>query len=200
MTADTAPRTHEPQTYKGVRFRIGSGPQQTVELSNKQLQRLESLPIPLAVSDKDPTHTQRLLWTFPHLSESGEQEILQRLSALGAPYAPKPREEMELRHSWERTQSHQALSLRSYPWIYEHEIGPNSVRDPESGCVVFMGPRNRTGYGMPVPNRPRIGATPSHGWSTVALYGLAPKYTTSAEREHAWIQTIWKPCLLRSTE
>lgn len=133
-------------------------PGRTRTTAKRQLQRLESLPIPLAVSAKDPGHAQRLLWTFPYLSETGEQEILERLNGLDAPYAPKPREELELQHSWERSQSYTALSLKSYPWVYEHDIAPNSLRDPETGCMVFMGPRNRNGYGMPVPRRPGIGA------------------------------------------
>lgn len=123
-----------------------------------QLQRLESLTIPLATSTRDPAHAQRLLWTFRSMSDDEEVEIYRSLMELRAPYAPKPRKELELQHSWERTMNNAILSLESYPSLYEFKIAPNSMRDPGTGCMVFMGARNRNGYGMPNPSQPGIGA------------------------------------------
>ena len=133
-------------------------PGRTRSTASRQLQRLESLPIPLVISAQDPTHVQRLLWTFRTLNEVEELEILERLSEMEAPYAPKPRKELELQHFWERMQSNEVLSLETYPSLYESKVAPNSMRDPQTGCLVFMGPRNANGYGTPTPNRPGIGA------------------------------------------
>ena len=133
-------------------------PGRTRTTASRQLQRLESLAIPLAISTPDSTHAQRLLWTFRTMSEDEELEIYRSLLGLNAPYIPKPRKELELQHSWERIQNNAILSLESYPSLYESKVAPNSMLDPSTGCMVFMGARNGNGYGIPIPSRPGIGA------------------------------------------
>jgi hypothetical protein len=100
-----------------------------------QLVKLESLPVPLASSQPDPSHRQRKMWTFHELTAEAEAVILQHLEALGV---ARYRIDQELKHLLEQEQNRERLGLESFAVVADRDIWPHVVEDPETGCLVFM--------------------------------------------------------------
>lgn len=100
-----------------------------------QLVKLESLPVPLAVSQPDPSHRQRKLWTFQELTAEAEAVNLQHLDALGG---VRYRIDQELKHLLEQERNRERLGLEPYSVVADRDILPYVIEDPETGCLVFM--------------------------------------------------------------
>lgn len=100
-----------------------------------QLMRLESLPVPLAVSQPDPSHRQRKLWTFQELTAEAEAVNLRHLEVLGV---ARHRIDQELKHLLEQERNRERLGLEPYSVVADRDILPYVIEDPETGCLVFM--------------------------------------------------------------
>jgi DNA-binding Lrp family transcriptional regulator len=100
-----------------------------------QLVKLESLPVPLAVSQPDPSHRQRKLWTFQELTAEAEAVNLQHLDVLGV---VRYRIDQELKHLLEQERNRERLGLEPYSVVADRDILPYVIEDPETGCLVFM--------------------------------------------------------------
>ncbi|MGA9223607.1 MAG: hypothetical protein WBZ57_20645, partial [Pseudomonas graminis] len=103
-----------------------------------QLVKLESLPVPLAVSQPDPGHRQRKLWTFSMMTAEAEAVNLGHLDTLEARYRPRYRLDQEMQHLIEQEANRQRLGLESFAVVADRDIWPRVVEDPETGCLVFM--------------------------------------------------------------
>jgi hypothetical protein len=100
-----------------------------------QLVKLESLPVPLASSQPDPSHRQRKLWTFSVMTAEAEAVNLQHLDMLGV---ARYRLDQELKHLNEQELNRERLGLESFAVVADRDIWPRVVEDPETGCLVFM--------------------------------------------------------------
>ncbi len=109
-----------------------------------QLMRLESLPVPLAVSQPDPSHRQRKLWTFQELTAEAEAVNLQHLDALGV---ARYRIDQELKHLLEQERNRERLGLEPYSAVADRDILPYVIEDPETGCLVFWDQDSSGDYG-----------------------------------------------------
>lgn len=74
---------------------IGLGVTQSPRGVRDQLSKLESLAVPLAISQADPSHLQRRLWVFQELTAEAEADILKHLDCLPPPYRPRYRLDQE---------------------------------------------------------------------------------------------------------
>jgi hypothetical protein len=125
---------------------------------NDQLSKLESLSIPLAVSAADPTHRQRTLWTFQELTPEAEAAILEHLDGLPPQYRPRHRMDQEALHLIEQEGYRWQLGLEPYSVIADRDIRPHVIEDPFTGCLLFQGALNNSGYGKLHADRFGIGA------------------------------------------
>jgi hypothetical protein len=123
-----------------------------------QLVRLESLPVPLASSQPDPSHTQRKLWTFHELTADVEAVNLQHLDTLEGRYRTRYRLDQELQHLLEQEQNRERLGLEPYAVVADRDILPYVIEDPETGCLLFVEQDNSSGYGIVHPAYLGIGA------------------------------------------
>lgn len=112
-----------------------------------QLTKLESLAVPLAVSEPDPSHLQRKLWTFQELTPAAEAAILDHLDCLSAPFRPRYRIEQEALHLHQQEGYRWQLGMEPYSVIADRDILPNVIEDPFTGCLLFQGALNNSGYG-----------------------------------------------------
>ena len=122
------------------------------------LLRLESLPVPLVVSEADPGHSQRQLWTFLEMSPEAERVNVEHLLALDGPFRPRLRAEAEARHQGEREQNLIRLGMAPHWVMVAEEILPNTVEDLVSGCLLYREKLNASGYGTVYPDYWGIGA------------------------------------------
>jgi hypothetical protein len=100
-----------------------------------QLVKLESLPVPLAVSQPDPSRRQRKLWMFAVMTAEVEAVNLAHLDTLGV---VRHRLDQEMQHLLEQEQNRARLGLESFAVVADRDIWPRVVEDPETGCLVFM--------------------------------------------------------------
>lgn len=107
-----------------------------------QMVKLESLPVPLASSQPDPSHRQRKLWTFHELTAEAEAVILAHLDTLGARLRPRYRLDQELQHLNEQEANRHRLGLEPYAVIADRDILPYVDVNPHTGCVLFLDPHN----------------------------------------------------------
>jgi hypothetical protein len=124
-----------------------------------QLVKLESLPVPLASSQPDPSHRQRKLWTFHELTAEAEAMNLAHLDSLGARYRPRYRLDQEMRHLMEQEINRERLGLESYEVIADRDILPHVHVNPHTGCMFFFDSNDyRDDYGRLHPEYMGIGA------------------------------------------
>jgi hypothetical protein len=118
-----------------------------------QLVKLESLPVPLASSQLDPSHRQRKLWTFHELTAKAEAVNLEHLDGLSARFRPRYRLDQELKHLMEQEANRERLGLESFSVVADRDIWPRVVEDPETGCLVFIDQESSgSDYGRVHPN------------------------------------------------
>lgn len=122
-----------------------------------QLMKLESLAVPLALSQSDPTHMQRRLWVFQELTPQAEAAILDQLDRLPAPYRPRYRTDQEALHLYQQESYRWQLGMEPYSVIASRDILSNVVEDPFTGCLLFQGTLNNSGYGTVHASHPGIG-------------------------------------------
>jgi hypothetical protein len=121
-----------------------------------QLVKLESLPVPLASNQPDPSHRQRKLWTFHELT--AEAENLAHLDTLEARFRPRYRLDQELKHLLEQEANRERLGLESFAVVADRDILPYVIEDPETGCLLYLVQDNGSGYGTVHPPYMGIGA------------------------------------------
>ena len=124
---------------------------------NEQLSKLESLSVPLAVSHSDPSHKQRKLWVFIELTAEDELTILHHMELLAPQYQPRNRLDQEAQHLHEQEMFRCHLGLEPYSVIADSDIFPNVIEDPFTGCLLFEGSQNNSGYGVVVADHLGIG-------------------------------------------
>lgn len=134
---------------------IGLGVTRSNNGARTQLMRLESLPVPLVVSQPDPSHRQRKLWTFHELTAEAEVVNLQHLDELGV---ARYRLDQELKHLLEQERNRERLGLEPYSVVADRDILPYVIKDPETGCLLFVEQDNSSGYGVVHPVYLGIGA------------------------------------------
>jgi hypothetical protein len=127
-----------------IRQVIGLGVTRSSNGARTQLMRLESLPVPLAVSQPDPSHRQRKLWTFQELTAEAEAVNLEYLDVLGV---ARYRIDQELRHLLEQERNRERLGLEPYSVVADRDILPYVIEDPETGCLLYLEQDNGRGYG-----------------------------------------------------
>ena len=137
---------------------IGLGVTRSPRGVNDQLSKLESLTVPLAISQADPSHLQRRLWVFQELTAEAEADILKHLDCLPPPYRPRYRLDQEALHLHEQEGYRWQLGLEPYSVIADRDIRPNVIEDPFTGCLLFQGALNNSGYGRVHANHFGIGA------------------------------------------
>lgn len=117
---------------------IGLGVTKSANGVRAQLVRLESLPVPLASSQPDPSHRQRKLWTFHELTTEAEAINLAHLDTLEGRYQSRYRIDQELKHLMEQEANRERLGLEPFAVVADRDIWPRVIEDPETGCLVFM--------------------------------------------------------------
>lgn len=124
-----------------------------------QLVKLESLPVPLASSQPDPSHRQRKLWTFHELTAEAEAMNLAHLDSLDTRYRPRYRLDQEMKHLMEQAINRERLGLESYEVIADRDILPHVYENPFTGCLFFFDSSDyRDDYGRLHPEYMGIGA------------------------------------------
>lgn len=113
-----------------------------------QLSKLESLTVPLAISHEDSSHLQRSLWIFQELTAEAEADILQHLDGLAPQHRPRYRLDQEALHLHEQEGYRWQLGLEPYSVIADRDIRPHVIEDPFTGCLLFQGALNNSGYGQ----------------------------------------------------
>lgn len=122
-----------------------------------QLTKLESLPVPLATSQPDPAHRQRKLWTFHALTAEAEAVNMDHLDGLGARYRPRYRLDQEMQHLTEQEANRERLGMEPFALVADRDILPNVIEDPVTGCLLYLGQANGSGYGTVHPQYMGIG-------------------------------------------
>lgn len=124
-----------------------------------QLVKLESLPVPLASSQSDPSHRQRKLWTFHELTAEAEATNLEHLDGLGGRYRPRYRFDQEMQHLYEQEINRERLGLEPYAVVATRDILPHVDVNPHTGCMFFFDSNEyRDDYGKLHPDWMGIGA------------------------------------------
>jgi hypothetical protein len=124
-----------------------------------QLEKLESLPVPLASSQPDPSHRQRKLWTFHELTAEAEAKILTHLDDLEGRFRPRYRWVQEMQHLNEQEINRERLGLEPYTVIANRDILPQVYENPHTGCMFFFDSDDyRDDYGKLHPEWMGIGA------------------------------------------
>lgn len=124
-----------------------------------QLVKLESLPVPLASSQPDPSHRQRKLWTFHELTAEAEAKILTHLDDLEGRFRPRRRWVQEMQHLNEQEINRERLGLEPYTVIANRDILPHVYENPHTGCMFFFDSNDyRDDYGKLHPGYMGIGA------------------------------------------
>lgn len=137
-----------------------------------QLEKLESLPVPLVSSEPDPSHRQRKLWTFHELTAGAEEKILAHLDALEGRFRPRYRWDQEMQHLNEQEINRERLGMEPYALIAERDILPRVDENPHTGCLFFFDSNEyRDDYGRLHPEYMGIGA---HRVVWIAKHGPIP--------------------------
>jgi DNA-binding transcriptional ArsR family regulator len=137
-----------------------------------QLVKLESLPVPLASSQPDPSHRQRKLWTFHELTAEAEAVNLEHLDTLGARYRPRYRLYQEMQHQNEQEANRHRLGMESYAVIADRDILPYVDVNPFTDCIFFLDPHTfNDDYGRVHPEYMGIAA---HRVVWIAEHGPVP--------------------------
>lgn len=124
-----------------------------------QLVKLESLPVPLASSQPDPSHRQRKLWTFHELTAEAEGINLEHLDKLGGRYRPRYRFDQEMQHLYEQEINRERLGMEPYAVVATRDILPHVDVNPHTGCMFFFDSNEyRDDYGKLHPDWMGIGA------------------------------------------
>jgi DNA-binding Lrp family transcriptional regulator len=148
---------------KGVALTVGQVRELGVTRSRggvmAQLVKLESLPVPLASSQPDPSHSQRKLWTFHELTAEAETVILAHLDELEGRLRPRYRWEQEMQHLNEQEINRERLGLEPYAVTANRDILPHVNENPHTGCLFFFDSNDyRDDYGRLHPEYMGIGA------------------------------------------
>jgi hypothetical protein len=148
---------------KGVALTVGQVMELGVTRSRggvmAQMVKLESLPVPLASSQPDPSHSQRKLWTFHELTAEAETMILAHLDELEGRLRPRYRWEQEMQHLNEQEINRERLGLEPYAVIANRDILPHVNENPHTGCLFFFDSNDyRDDYGRLHPEYMGIGA------------------------------------------
>lgn len=154
-TAGVLHRAAPKEQEMAVNELLGLGVVRTVRTLRKSLDRLSSLPIPLATEHADPWHMTRRLWVIHALTDEAETINLDYLNQI--PGAEPKTRAMHAREN--------ASAQRQYlDWFgghpdpavaYAADVEPFVVSDPDKlGCQVWTGEVNADGYSQPYAARP----------------------------------------------
>lgn len=148
---------------KGVALTVGQVMELGVTRSRggvmAQMEKLESLPVPLVSSNPDPSHRQRKLWTFHELTAEAEERILAHLDALEGRFRPRYRWDQEMQHLNEQEMNRERLGLEPYALVAKRDILPHVDENPHTGCLFFFDSNEyRDDYGRLHPEYMGVGA------------------------------------------
>jgi hypothetical protein len=148
---------------KGVALTVGQVRELGVTRSRggvmAQMEKLESLPVPLVSSAQDSSHRQRKLWTFHELTVEAETMILAHLENLEGRLRPRYRWDQEMQHLNEQEANRERLGLEPHALTAKRDILPHVLEHPDTGCLFFFDSNEyRDDYGRLHPEYMGIGA------------------------------------------
>ncbi|WCI09672.1 hypothetical protein PJ267_09240 [Arthrobacter sp. OVS8] len=151
-----------------------------------QMEKLESLPVPLASSQPDPSHSQRKLWTFHELTAEAETVILAHLDELEGRLRPRYRWEQEMQHLNEQEINRERLGLEPHALIAKRDILPATLENPTQGVCFSSTPMSTaTTTADCTRSTWAFGRTGSSGLPSVGRSPPATISTTTAGYVHA---------------